>query len=67
MSMPSPFLLNSFSYFRLLLIESAAADLKCFWPFNCKKLSLVKTKLNSAIGVDLITFAKFQNILTSAS
>ena len=57
MSVPSPFLLNSFSYFCLLLIKSAATDLKRFWPFNCKKLSSVKPKLNSAIGVDLITFA----------
>ena len=45
MSLPSPFLINSFGYF-------AATELKCFWPFNCKKLPSVKPKLNSAMGLD---------------
>ena len=52
MSVPSPFLINSFSSFCLLLIKSSAADLKCFWPFNSKKLPSVKPKLKSTIGVD---------------
>ena len=52
MSVPSLFLINSFNYSCLLLIKSSATDLKCFWPFNCKKLPSVKPKLNSAIGVD---------------
>ena len=46
--LPLPFLLNSFSSFCLLLMKSAATDLKCFWPFDCKKLPSVKPKLNSA-------------------
>ena len=49
MSVPSLFLINSFS---LLLIKSSATDLKCFWPFNCKKLPSMKPKLDSALGVD---------------
>ena len=52
MSMPSPFLINSFSFFCLLLIKSSGTDLKCFWPFNSKKLPSVKPKLKSAVGVD---------------
>ena len=32
--------------------KSAPTDLKCFWPFNCKKLPSMKPKLNSVIGVD---------------
>ena len=64
MSVPSPFLINSFS--SLVLIKSSATELKCFWQFNCKKLPSVKPKLNSAIGVEL-QFAKFQSILASAS
>ena len=51
MSVPSPFLINSLVLFCLLLIKSSATDLKCFWPFNSKKLPLVKPKLKSAIGV----------------
>ena len=51
MSVPSPFLINSFSSFCLLLVKSSVTDSKCFWPFNCKKLPSVKPKLNSAIGV----------------
>ena len=43
MSVPSPFLINSFSSF--LLIKSSATDLKCFCPFNSKKLPPVKPKL----------------------
>ena len=42
MSVPSPFLTNSFS--SLLLIKSSTTDLKCFWPFNSKKLPSVKAK-----------------------
>ena len=38
MSVPSPFLINSFSFFCLLLLKSSATDLKCFWPFNSKEL-----------------------------
>ena len=45
MSVPSPFL-------PLLLIKSAATEIKCFWPFNSKKLSSVKPKLKSVIDVD---------------
>ena len=52
MSVPSPFLINSFSSFCLLLVKSSATVLKCFWPFNSKKLPSVKPKLKSAIGVD---------------
>ena len=52
MSVPSLFLINSFIYFCLLLIKSSATDLKCFWPFNSKKLPSVMPKLKSAIGVD---------------
>ena len=48
MSVPSPFLINSFSSF----LQFCATDLKCFWPFNSKKLSSVKLKLKSAIGAD---------------
>ena len=51
MSVPSPFLINSL-LFCLLLIKSSGTDLKCFWPFNSKKLPSVKPKLKSAIGVD---------------
>ena len=64
MSMPSPFLTNSFGSFCLLLVKSSATD--------SKKLLSVKPKLKSAIGVDAglwtgLQFGKFQNILTSAS
>ena len=52
MFVPSPFLINSFSSFCLLLVKSSGTDLKCFWPFNSKKLPSVKPKLKSAIGVD---------------
>ena len=52
MSVPLPFLIHSFSSFCLLLVKSSATDLKCFWPFNSKKLPSVKPKLKSAIGVD---------------
>ena len=52
MSVPSPFLINLFSSFCLSLIKSSDTDLKCFWPFNCKKLPSVEPKLKSAIGVD---------------
>ena len=49
MSVPSPFLINSFLVlFCLLLIKSSATDLKCFWPFNSKRLPSGKQKLNSA-------------------
>ena len=51
MFVSSPFLINSFSSF-LLIIKSSATDLKCFWPLNSKKLPSVKPKLKSAIGVD---------------
>ena len=46
------FLVNSFSSFCLLLIEPSGTDLKCFWPFNSKKLPSAKQKLKSAIGAD---------------
>ena len=56
MFVPSPFLINSFSSFLLIITLSLwfffATDLKCFWPFNSKKLPSVKPKLKSAIGVD---------------
>ena len=52
MSVPSPFLINSFSSFSLLLIKSSGTEFKCFWPFNSKKLPSTKPKLKSAIGVD---------------
>ena len=52
MSVHSPFWINSSGSFCLLLIKSSATDLKCFWPFNCKKLPSVKPKLNVAVGVD---------------
>ena len=52
MSVPSPFLINSFSSFCLLLIKSYGTDLKCFWQFKSKKLPSAKPKLKSAIGVD---------------
>ena len=52
MLVPSPFLINLFSFFCLLLIRSFATDLKCFWSFNSTKFSSVKPKLKSAIGVD---------------
>ena len=52
MFMPSPFLIDSFGSFCLLLSKSSATGLKCFGPFNCKKLLSVKPKPNSAIGVD---------------
>ena len=57
MSVPSQFLINSlvWFFFCLLLIKSSATDLKCFWPFDCRKLPSVKPKLNSAIGMDWIT------------
>ena len=50
MSVPSPFLINSFGSF--LLIKSSGTDLNCFWLFNSKKLPSAKPKLKSAIGVD---------------
>ena len=50
MSVPSPFLKNSFSYF--LLITYKVLTSSVFGPFNNKKLPSVKPKLNSAIGVD---------------
>ena len=52
MSVPVPFLINSFSSFRLSLVKSSATGLKCFWPFNSKKLPSVKPKLKSTIGLD---------------
>ena len=52
MSVPWPFLINSFSFYCILLTKSSTTDLKCFWPFNSKKLPSVKPKLKSAIGVD---------------
>ena len=52
MSVPSPFLINSFCSFFLLLIKSSGTDLKRFWPFNSKKLPSSEPKLKSAIGVD---------------
>ena len=45
MSVPSPFLINSFGSFCLLLIKSSGIDLKCIWPFNSKKLPSAKPKL----------------------
>ena len=66
MYVPSPFLINSFSPFLLITYQSSATDLKCFWSFNSKKLPSVKPKLKSAVWAKL-QFAKFQNILTSAS
>ena len=50
MSVPSPFLKNSFMSF--LLIKSSATDFESFWHFDSKKLPSVKPKLNSAIGVN---------------
>ena len=67
MTVPSSFLINSFSSFLLIIVKSSATDLKCFWPFDSKKLTSVKPKLKSANGVDELQFAKFQNILTFAS
>ena len=53
MSVPWPFLISLFSlFFCLLLVKSSATHLKCFWPFNSKKLPSVKPKLKSAFGVD---------------
>ena len=53
MSLPSPFLINSFSSILLSTYhESSATDLKCFWPFDSKKLPSEKPELNSTIGVD---------------
>ena len=52
MSVPSPFLTNSLVLYCLLLIKSSTTDLKCFWPFNSKKLPSVKAKIKSVIGVD---------------
>ena len=57
MSVPSPFLMNLFCSFLVitypgLLIKSSGTDLKCFWPFNSKKLLSVKKKLKSAIDVN---------------
>ena len=54
MSANSPFLINSFRFFFLLLIKSSATDLKYFWPFNSEKLLSVKPKLNLAVDLDLI-------------
>ena len=53
MSMPSPFLINSFSFFFLLLTKSSGTDLKCFWVFNCKKLPSVEPKLKSKLKCGL--------------
>ena len=52
MSVPSPFLINSFGSFCLLLIKSSATDLKCCCHFNSKKLDSVKPKLKSSIAAD---------------
>ena len=52
MSVPLPFLINSFSSFILLLIKSSATDLMCVCAFNSKKLPLLKPKLKSAIGAE---------------
>ena len=52
MSLPSPFLIIRLVLFCLFLFKSSGTDLKCFWPFNSKKLPSVKPKLKSAIGVD---------------
>ena len=62
MSVPLQFLINSFGSF-LLLFNSSATDLKCFWPFNNKKLPSAKP----AMVWTKLKFAKFQNIMTSAS
>ena len=53
MSVHSPLLINSFCSFLLTtLIKFSVTDLKCFWPFNSKKLPSVMSKLKSATGVD---------------
>ena len=52
MFMSSLFSINSFSSFLLLHIKSSGTDLKCFWPFNSKKLPSAKPNLKSAISVD---------------
>ena len=53
MSVPSPFVITSSgSSLLIMLIKSSATFLKCFWPFNGKKLPSVKPKLKSATGVD---------------
>ena len=54
MSVPSPFLINSFSSFLFITYhdKSSGTDLKCFWRFKSKKLPSAKPKVKSAIGVD---------------
>ena len=52
MSVHSPCLIIRLALFCLLLIKSSGTDLKCFWPFDSKKLPSAKPKLKSAIGVD---------------
>ena len=44
--------INWFSSVLLIADQVFCTDVKCFWPFNCKNLPSVKSKLNSAIGVD---------------
>ena len=51
MSLPSLFLINSFSCFCLLLIKSSTTDLECFQPFN--KQESLEVKLKSTTGVEL--------------
>ena len=45
MSVPSPFLINSFGSFLFITYKSSGTDLKWFWPFNSKKLPSAKPKL----------------------
>ena len=45
MSVPSPFLINSFCSFLLITYKSSGTDFKWFWPFNSKKLPSAKPKL----------------------
>ena len=54
MSVPSPFLINLFGSFCSLIVKSSATDLKCFWPFNSKKLppSEAKTKVSHWCGLN---------------
>ena len=51
MSVPSSFLINSFSSFCLLLVKASAADLQCFWQFYSKKMPSVKPKLKGAMSL----------------
>ena len=67
MSVPSPFLINSFCSFCLLLIKSSGTDLKCFGRLAARNCPQGSQNWSQPLVWTELQFAKFQNILASAS